>query len=311
MRLIYFGSGSFGLPTIQCLHERHELVTVVTSPDQRAGRKQHFRPTPIADWGLRANVHVRKSENVNTSEFIDGLRVLRPDAAVVIAFGQKLSNSLVNVLGPLAINLHGSLLPKYRGAAPIQWAMIRGESDTGLSVISIAPELDSGLIYAQMAAAIDPLETAGELHDRLGLLGPELALGVLADLESGTLRGENQDVSAVTRAPKLKKTDSAIDFTADADVVRCRIHGLTPWPGARVRWNCGATGSEQDLLLRRAKVEVDMTCSAAPGTVLADQCVATGRAAIRLLEVQVPGRRAMPIEEFIRGHRLQPGDVLC
>ena len=251
MRLIYIGSGEFGLPTLTYLHEYHEIVAVVSQPDKPAGRRRQMSPTPVADWAQASGLRVLKSGDVNADEFIEQVAGMNADASVVIAFGQKLSDKLIKSLGKLAVNLHASLLPKYRGAAPINWAMINNEKVTGVSVIALAQRMDAGDVYAAAEIQIDPLETAGQLHDRLAELGPEVVGKVLGDLELDCLHAIGQDESQATRAPKLSKSDGTVDFNQPVELVRARIHGLTPWPGCRVIWHSQSTGTSTELILKR------------------------------------------------------------
>ena len=311
MRLIFLGSGEFGLPTLRWLHTRHEVAAVVTQPDRPAGRHRRPTPTAIAQWALQASLRVIPTEDVNCESVVSDLAKLRADASVVVAFGQKLSPRLIDVLGRLTVNLHASLLPKYRGAAPINWAMIQGERETGVSVIALAQRMDAGDIYASVATPIDPMETAGELHDRLAEMGPDAIRKTLEDLEAGSLSPVKQDESLASRAPKLSKADGWVDLTADAETIRCRVHGLTPWPGVWVRWRSAVTGHTQPLKLLRVAVESDATEGASPGRVLKGGRVATGRGVIRLVQVQPPGRRVMSLEAFAAGHALVEGDQLC
>ena len=310
MRLIFLGAGEFGLPTLQRLHANHSLLAVVTQPDRPAGRKQQLTPTAIAQWATQQNLPVFKTDNANDPAFVAQMAAFNPEAAVVIAFGQKLSPQLIAALGPLVVNLHASLLPKYRGAAPINWAMIQGERETGLSVISLAQRMDGGLIYAQVKTPISPTETAGELHDRLSLLGPDAIENVLSDHASGKLQGQPQVDGQATRAPKLSKADSRIDFNQPPDVVRCRIHGLTPWPGVQATWVRQDGGKEQVIFLRRVTSEGSSDTAAAPGTVLDAGRIAVRGGSIGLLEVQVPGGRVMSFADFSRGHAMKAGDML-
>jgi len=309
MQLLYFGSGEFGLPTLQRLVAEHDIAAVVTQPDRPAGRHRKLTPTPIAQWAAQQKLNILKCENVNEPSVVASISALRAEAAVVIAFGQKLSEALIVAAGPLVVNLHASLLPRYRGAAPINHAIMQGETHTGVSVIALAQRMDAGLIYAQEKIAIDPLETAGELHDRLAQLGPEVIARVLADFQAGTLRGQKQDDANATAARKLSKADATVDFAAPAAQVRCRIHGLTPWPGVRVQWHSGESQA-RELLLRRVRDEPQVAHDAQPGTVLQDLRVATGQGVVRLLEVQLPGSRPMLAEAFARGHDIAPGDRL-
>lgn len=313
MRLIYFGSGAFGLPTIQRLHDSggHELAAVVSQPDKPAGRKRVLTPTPIAAWAEAQGLAVLKSDDVNTPEFVEKIAALKPDASVVIAFGQKLSPQLIDAMGDLAVNLHSSLLPKYRGAAPINWAMIHNEPVTGVSVIGLAQKMDGGKIYATAESPIDPNETAGELHDRLAELGPDCVLRVLEDLANGSLRPIEQDDAAATKAPKFKKADGTVDFDQPSELVRARVHGLTPWPGCRVSWTSAALGTVELLILKRVADHAE-SChdGQIPGTVQSDQRIACATGALEILEVQAPGGKAMGFDAFRKAHPVTPGDVL-
>lgn len=306
MKLIFLGSGEFGLPTLRRLAARHEVVAVISQPDRPAGRQRKLTPTPIAAWAQGTGLRVFKEENVNTDAFVVRVRELRPDASVVIAFGQKLGEPLLAALGGLTVNLHASLLPRFRGAAPINRAILAGEKETGVSVISLAQRMDAGLIYATATTAIDPLETAGELHDRLSSLGPDVIERVLADFAAGKLKGEPQDESRATQAPKLSKADGYVDFTATADEARRRVHGLTPWPGVQMKW-VQSDGREQPLSILRVAAEPGLV-EGEPGVILENQRVAVRDGAVRLLEVQVPGGRAMKIEEFVRGRPMRAGE---
>lgn len=310
MRLLFFGAGEFGLPTFEALRQQHEVVAVISQPDRPAGRNRKLTPPPVAQWALDHGLPVLQRDNVNTPDFVQTISDLKPDAAVVIAFGQKLSPELIAASGQLVVNLHSSLLPKYRGAAPINWAVLNGDAESGVSVISLAQQMDAGLIYAQRRTPIDPLETVGELHDRLALMGPEVIAQVLADLQAGTLAGEPQDASLATRAPKLSKANSPIDFSRSAMEVRNQIHGLTPWPGATALWQRQGHETPGPLMIRRVRVVNESSPQTQPGLVKADGVVACGQGEIRLLEVQQPGKRIMSFEEFIRGNPLLPGDRL-
>lgn len=312
MRLMFFGAGAFGLPTLEALHAQHEVAAVVTQPDKPAGRKRRLAPTPIGQWAADHGLDVWKRDDVNDDAFVERVAAVAPEASVVIAFGQKLSPALIEAMGPLAVNLHASLLPKYRGAAPIQRAMIEGEPVTGVSVIALAQKMDAGVVYAMQETPIDPHETAGELHDRLAGLGPEAIGRVLDDLASGQLQPVEQDHAQATRAPKLTKADGTVDFAAEADAVRSRIHGLTPWPACRVAlWPKNADAPRPDpLTLRRVKGVDGSPAGAEPGTVLDGLRVATASRdrVIELVSVQPPGKRAMPAADFARGHAdFEPG----
>ncbi|MEM9881425.1 MAG: methionyl-tRNA formyltransferase [Planctomycetota bacterium] len=312
MRLLYFGSGAFGLPTLQRLHagSEHQVVAVVSQPDRPAGRKRALTPTPIAAWAEAQNIETLKSDDVNTPSFVAKVSGYAADASVVIAFGQKLTPELIAAIGRLAVNVHSSLLPKFRGAAPINWAMIENEPVTGVSVIGLAQRMDAGAVYATAETPIDPRETAGELHDRLAELGPDCVLRVLDDLQNDRLTPMTQDDTQATRAPKFTKADGTVWFDRSAALVRARVHGLTPWPGCRVAWTSAASGTTETLILKRVIDHPPDKVDADSGVVRPDLRVVCGPGSIELLELQAPGGKPLPLGEFVKGRPLRPGDVL-
>jgi len=304
MRLVYLGSGAFGLPTLRGLAAaKHEIMLVVTQPDRPAGRDRQPSPTPIAQFAEKAGIEVVRPENVNEPDVIRFIQDVNADAFVVIAYGQKLSRPLLDAR--FAVNLHASLLPKYRGAAPINWAIINGEKTTGLSVITLADRMDAGDVLGQVQTPIDPHETAGELHDRLAELGPGLMNAVLSRMEAGTLTRERQDESRVTHAPKLSKKDGTVSFDQPAERVRARVHGLTPWPGCRVRVADGIV-----LRLHRVAVAEKAGANAPAGTLLAGGRVACDPGVVRLLAVHPPGGKMMSFEALMRGRPIEEGTLL-
>ncbi len=302
MKLVFFGSGAFGLPTLQSLAEHHDIAAVITQPDRSAGRGGSLTPTPIGQWAA-ANLPetpLLKPEKVN--QLTDQIRAFNAEAWVVIAFGQKLGAKLLD--GVFAINLHASLLPRWRGAAPINAAILAGDSETGNSIITLADRMDAGLILAQSHRPIDPAETAGELHDLLSEDGPDLVESVLADHARGTVRLQAQDEALVTIAPKLSKSDGWVDFTQEAESCRRRIQGLNPWPGITVQFR------DLPLKLTRA-ITVSDEADSAPGTILnADAgLISCGNATtLKLLEVHPAGRKNMTWPDFCRGHRVNEGE---
>lgn len=307
MRLVFLGSGAFGLPTLERLARTHELLAIVTQPDKPAGRDQALAPTPVGAWGATRGLRVEKLADVNEPSCIRTLRELRPDALVVIAFGQKLGPELLADLS--AINLHASRLPRWRGAAPINHAILARDAATGNSVIALAQRMDAGVVYAQSLVPIAPTATAGELHDLLADDGAPLVEGVLDALARGSQHGEPQDPSLVTLAPKLSKSDAWVDFEQPADVCRARINGLSPWPGVSVQFR----GGPLRLLRAETAPGPGPTTTGAPGQVLdpAHGLVHCGDgSALRLLDVQAPGRRVMAWAEFARGQRPSAGETL-
>lgn len=302
MRLVFLGSGAFGLPTFERLLASHDVPLVVSQPDRPAGRNRSLTPTPIAARAAEAGLETIKPENVNAPEIVERIRSANAEAFVVIAFGQKIGRALRD--GMFAINLHASLLPKHRGAAPINWAMIRGDRETGLSVITLADRMDAGDVLAQSATPIDPRETAGELHDRLALMGPELIEQVLNEFRQGCPDFQPQDESLATAAPKFSKTDRLVSFDGSALEARQAIHGVTPWPGCTMKLD----GSP--IRLARVEVAEPRAPHDRPGLVLEDRTIACGRGSIRLLEVQPPGGKLMSFDAYALGHAARPGMTL-
>jgi methionyl-tRNA formyltransferase len=302
MRLVFFGSGAFGVPTLKRLAAEHDVALVVTQPDKPAGRRRLLSPTAVAEFSQSANLRTEKTDDVNAEPIVEMVRSVDAEAFVVIAFGQKLGRALLDEM--FAINLHASLLPKYRGAAPIQWAMMNGERETGLSVITLADRMDTGDILGQVTTPIEPLETAGELHDRLSEMGPDLVAEVLLQHERGTLKPVAQDESHASHAPKLTKADGTVCFDQPAVGVRQRVHGLTPWPGCMVRVD------GRPLRLHRVDVADRRTEHARAGIILGDLTIACASGAIRPLEVQAPGGRLMSYAAYCNGQPITVGAIV-
>lgn len=310
MDLVYFGSGAFGLPTLRRLAERHSIRAVVTQPDRPAGRGGAPTPTPIAAWAAESlrGARLLKVDRVNEARVVDGIRGLGARAFVVIAFGQKIGPELLD--GVFAVNLHASLLPRWRGAAPINAAILAGDAETGNSLITLADRMDAGRVLGQSRWAIDPAMTAGELHDVLAEDGPALVAGGLESFARGTLAPREQDESRVTVAPKLSKTDGWVDFTQSGEAARRRVHGLTPWPGVTVRFR-----DEPLKLLRvqpagRRPQEPGVTVTPGEITDAETGTVACAGDSLRVIEVQPAGKRAMFWAEFARGRRIERGERL-
>jgi len=300
-RTIFIGSGAFGLPTLESLLAQCPVPLVVTQPPRRAGRGRSEQPTPVHAFAAERGLDVITPQHIGEPDVIRRVSDLKPDALVVIAYGGKLPPQLLR--DRLAVNLHASLLPAWRGAAPIQRAMMAGDRETGVSVISLAPVMDAGLVFAQRSVTIDADETAGELHDRLAVLGPEVITEVLSAHAAGTAHGEPQDPSHVTYAAKLRKHEGTTEFGGAAEAVVARIHGLTPWPGCTVDVN----GTALRLLRVRA---VDQSRATEPGAIDGDGRVRCGRGAVALLEVQPAGGRPMRYDEYVRGHPIAHGTLL-
>ncbi len=305
MRVVFFGSGAFGIPSLRRLIETHEVGLVVTQPDRRAGRGSKLTPTPIADLAaeIAPQIPVLKPERVNTQEIRDEIRAVEADIWVVIAYGQKLGQKLLN--GKLAVNLHASLLPRWRGAAPINAAIVAGDTQTGTSVITLVDEMDAGDVLGTSKRPIEPHQTAGELHDLLADDGVQPLMAVLDDAARGTLKPVVQDTSLVTLAPKISREDARIDFGWSAERCRCLIHGYNPWPGVTVQLD-----GEPLKLLRAESLGDSGSCK--PGTIVdpGEGLVACAADALKLLEVQPAGKKPMSWEAYIRGRPIEKGQHL-
>jgi len=293
MNILFLGSGAFGLPTLRQLVKEHQVVGIVTSPDRPAGRNRSLTPTPIGEWANQEGLELFKSENVNTQEFIETIKALQPEAVVVIAFGQKLSEEFIGICP--TVNLHASLLPRWRGAAPINAAIIHGDSLSGVSVITLAQEIDAGEVLGQVSTTIGASETAGELHERLALLGPNIMLEVLG----GDFTGKEQNESEVTYAPKISRSDAQIDLSRIATDVANTIRGYSPWPA------CHLQISGVDCKIMSA---IPKEGTGAIGEILEDGTIAVGEGSIEILELKPAGGKAMSWKEFCNGRSIQAGD---
>lgn len=307
MKIVFLGSGAFGLPTLGALAVQHEIVGVVTQPDRPAGRGSRMTPTPIGGWAGEhlAGVPLIKPEKINEPGVRDLVRSWGCDAWVVIAFGQKLGAALL--ADRFAVNLHASLLPRWRGAAPINHAILAGDTETGNSVITLAERMDAGLVLGQSRRAIGPGQTAGELHDLLASDGPALVGRVLDAHAAGTLEGVVQDESLVTLAGKLSKADGRVDWAEGADRVRRRINGLSPWPGVTV-WHAG-----QGLKVARAEPGGAISEDSVAGTIMdpvSGRIACGGGGSVLLPVVQPAGKKPMDFAAWANGRQVRAGDLL-
>jgi len=308
-RIVFFGSPDFALPSLEALAADGESpIAVVTQPDRPAGRGRRPSKPPVKIWAEARGIPVLQPERVRRKSFREALAELQPEIGVVVAFGQIIPRSMLE-LPPLGfINVHASLLPKYRGAAPIQWAVINGEQVSGVTIQRMVAELDAGDVLLQAEIAIGPDETAGELHDRLARLGAELLPQAVAGLRAGTLAAEPQAESAVTLARLLAKEDGRIDWGRDARSVHDHIRGMSPWPGAFSSWQ------GKRLSVHRARLVQAEGSAGEPGAVvgITDEGLhmACGKGSVALCELQLEGRRRLQCREFVAGCRVAPGDRL-
>ena len=303
LRVIFAGSGEFGLPTLKAVAERHEVVLVVSQEDRPAGRSRKLTPTPVSSFAFESNLPLVKTADINR------LALPTADVLVVVAFGQKISPAIVNHPRLGSVNLHASLLPRYRGASPINSAILAGETVTGNSIIRLAEKMDAGAILGQSSRPIEPMQTAGELHDLLAVEGAPLLLEVLHQLASGTAKEIAQDASLVTIARKLSRADSQIDWTRSAEQIGRQICGLWPWPACRVELIDAAGAFIARLSLARARPIQGEGDRWHAGEITIDYgiSVAGGMEGIEIAEVQPDGGRLMSLNDYRRGHRWQPG----
>ena len=309
MRIIFMGSPDFAVMALETLlASEHEIVCVYTQPPRPAGRGKSDRPTPVHALANARGLPVRTPKSLKKSPEQAAFAALGADIAIVVAYGLILPQPVLDAPRLGCINLHGSLLPRWRGAAPIQRALMAGDAETGVQAMVMEAGLDTGPVLATASTDILPSDTAGTLHDRLAALGASLLPAVLAGLAAGTLQAQPQPEEGITYAAKLGPEDQAIDWTQDARTVDCQIRGLSPFPGAYAHWQPAGNDAPTRLkLLMSALAEGE----GAPGTVLDDELlVACGSGAIRLTRLQRPGKGAMDAADFLRGTSLPPGTVL-
>lgn len=310
LRLVMMGTGEFALPAFRSLYESgHDVAALFTQPD-RAGRGHHHHPHPMKDEASARGTPVFQPENVNTPEALADLKRLDADVFVVAAYGQILSADLLAIPKWGAINLHASLLPKYRGAAPVQYAIWKGETETGVTIFRIEPKLDAGPILAVARTPIESKETSGELETRLAALAPPLLMKTLSQIESGTTENIPQDRAAVTKAPRLKKSDGLIDWSQTPAAIDCQVRAMQPWPKP---YSYLLMHGHEPLRLIVLEVEpVEWAPSVAPGTVVEATrewlVVQADHGAVELLRVQPAGKRSMTAAEFLCGHAVRVGD---
>ena len=313
MKLLVLGTGPFAVPMFESLLAGpHEVAALVTRPIHAARGRQKAPVNPMRDAAERHGLAVFDPQDINSGEGQRIVRSLAPELLVVCDYGQILSAETLS-LAPLGgVNLHASLLPKYRGAAPINWAILSGETETGVTVIHMTPRLDAGPCLVQRRTEIGPNETAVELEARLAQLGTSAvleAVEVLSRWDRAAPLGAVQDSSGATRARRLRKEDGEIDWTRTAEQIRNQVRGLKPWPATYTHWH-RPHGGPLRVIVDEASVVAGADSLALPGTVIhADATsvhVATGDGALSIDRIQPAGKRVMGIDEFQRGHRLDP-----
>lgn len=314
MRVLFWGTATFALPALRSLADAgHEIAGVVTQPDRRAGRGRRPRPTPVKEAALAAEYAVFTPERPGRPAFLARMRALRPDLSVVAAYGHFLSREALDLPALGSINVHASLLPALRGAAPVQWAIARGHPVTGITIMRMVQAMDAGPVLLQDRTNILPGETGGELYERLARMGAGGLVRALEMMDAGTLEEHPQDHARATFAPRLSRSDARVEWARPAEEVACRMRAMDPVPGA---WS-ELDGSPLKLFRPRV-VEGHATAGREgpkPGTVIAADAgrefrVAAGEGAVEVGEVQPAGKRRMPARDWMRGRAVRPGQRL-
>ena len=296
MRIVFIGTGEIGVPTLRALQKsEHELVAVVTQPDKPVGRAQKITAPPIKAALAGTEMSILQPARIKDLQSIEQIRALAPDVIVVVAYGQILPRAVLEIPKIACLNLHASLLPRHRGAAPVQAAILAGDCESGITVMYMDEGLDTGDILLQTRLEIAADETGGSLHDRLALIAPDALQTALEQLEKKSAPRIPQDASVATYAPKLEREDGRIDWSEPAVVIERKIRAYNPWPGAFTLLR-DETEAERKLKIHCASVVVD-------GKNDPENLVIAARdGALRLEEVQLAGKRRMSAEEFLRGY---------
>lgn len=309
MRAIFMGTPDIAAEVLRSLvASKHEIIAVVTQPDRPKGRGKEVMKTPVKEVAEEHGIPVLQPEKVKAPDSVAALKALQPDIILVAAFGQILSKEILELPRYGCINVHASLLPEYRGAAPIQWCILDGKEKTGITIMRMDEGLDTGDMILVKEIAIEQEETGGSLHDKLAAAGGPLLLEAMEQIEQNTAVYTKQDDSKFTYAKMLKKEMGKLDFNRSAEELERTIRGLNPWPSAYTFWN-GKT-----LKLWKAEVCYDKFDACPTGTVVSVEAgklwIMTGKGILRVTELQTEGKRRMTTEEFLRGYKLEPGTVL-
>ena len=314
MRVIFMGTPDFAVPVIDAIDRAgHDIVLVVTQPDRPKGRKAELVPSPVKEWALSHGKTVFQPEKIKRHEAVEELQKYQADVAVVAAYGQILSKEILDMPRLGCINVHASLLPKYRGAAPIQWSILNGDKVTGITTMQMGVGLDDGDILMQREVPIAPEDTGGTLFDKMSLAGGDLITVTLEAAEKGELHPVKQDENLVTHVGMIKKEYGNIDFSWDAERIVNHIRGLNPWPSAYTMYNGTMIKiwKGEAVSATEANIEIDKT--AVLGTISKvskdELLVKAGSGYLSVKELQAAGKKRMDISEFLRGHKFQVGDV--
>jgi methionyl-tRNA formyltransferase len=313
MRIIFMGTAELSCASLETLAGNFTVAAVVTQPDKPKGRDLKLTPSPVKMLAEKLNLPVLQPAKARDEKFTSELRELRPDLIVVVAYGQILPQAILDVPPNGCLNVHTSLLPKYRGAAPIQWAIANGDAETGVTIMKMDAGLDTGPILSVRRTPILPADDSRILHDRLAQLGAELLVETIPGYVAGKILPQPQPTDGSTYAAKIKKEDGQVDWNLPAEQIWNRLRAFTPWPGAFtfLRSAGPETGAPKPQLLKIWKAEVVVEKAGVPGEILsADRTgivVACGQNALRILELQREGGKRLAAEQFLAGHPLTPG----
>ncbi|MCX7778107.1 MAG: methionyl-tRNA formyltransferase [Armatimonadetes bacterium] len=309
MRVVFMGTPHFSLPTMKALYDAgHDLALVVTAPDKPAGRGHKLQQPPVKQLAISLGLNVFQPEDANETGSIQRIRDVKPDVIVVVAFGQILSSECLSIPPLGCINLHASLLPKYRGAAPIQHALLNGDRVTGVTTMFMVERMDAGDIILQEEVEISDDDTAGTLSEKLSHVGAKLMVKTLELLSMGKAPRIPQDDSKATYAPKVTRDMARIDWSKDAEVVRNQVRAFNPHPGAWTTWS----GYVVKIWMAKVSKEFGTVENFYPGQVVSSEgglVVATGNGLLEILELQLEGRSRLSAAEWVRGTRIKVGDV--
>ncbi len=313
MRIVFMGTPDFSVGTLRAIAAAgHEVVLAVTQPDKPKGRGKAMQFTPVKEAALELGIPVFQPKRVREPECVEYLKEQNADLFVVVAFGQILPQTVLDLPKYGCVNVHASLLPKYRGAAPIQWAVIDRLPVTGVTTMQMDAGMDTGDILMTREVPLEKKETGGSLFDKLSLVGAELCVETIAGLESGTLLPRQQDHEAATYTRRIEKQDGLLDFARPAVELEALIRGLNPWPSAFTKWN-GKTLKIWDADILEDAGGAD-PAGAVPGTVLkasgSDLLILTGEGILAIRELQIEGKKRMDTAAFLRGHEIPAGTVL-
>ncbi|MBP1764760.1 MAG: Methionyl-tRNA formyltransferase [Firmicutes bacterium] len=309
LRIVFMGTPDFAVPCLDRLvRDEHQIIAVVTQPDRPKGRGRHFTPSPVKEYAQEYNLPVLQPEKIKDPGFMEQLAVLQPDVIVVVAFGQFLPQRLLDLPSLGCINVHASLLPKYRGAAPIHWAIMNGETSTGVTTMYMDSGMDTGDMILKRETPISPDENTGQLHDRLSSLGAGLLAQTLELAVENKAPRTPQNSEEASYAPLLTRQIEAIDWKRSAMEIHNQVRGLNPWPGAYCLYN------DRTLKIWRTHIQETVGIFAAPGCIVAVErdclLVAAGNGTICIDEVQPQNKRRMGVGDFSTGYRVNAGEIL-